>query len=78
MFPRVAAHAQRGAPLMFTSGTSQGEAIGSYHGEPLYHASLEPAEYQRLLSATGFQERAHVEQDPDCWEHTVWLVTYGG
>jgi SAM-dependent methyltransferase len=78
MFPRFAAHALPGAPLMFTSGNSQGEAIGSYHGEPLYHASLEPAEYRRLLAATGFQERAHVEQDPDCWEHTVWLVTYGG
>jgi hypothetical protein len=36
MFPRFAAHAATGAPLMFTSGTSHGEAIGSYHGEPLY------------------------------------------
>ena len=42
MFPRFAAHAQPGAPLMFTSGSEAGEAIGEWQGEPLYHASLEP------------------------------------
>jgi cyclopropane fatty-acyl-phospholipid synthase-like methyltransferase len=36
MFPRFAAHAKSGAPLLFTSGPAQGEAIGSYCGEPLY------------------------------------------
>src|SRR5215216_3405122 len=42
MFPRFAGHARPGAPLMFTSGTSEGVAMGSYRGEPLYHASLDP------------------------------------
>lgn len=78
MFPRVAAHAAPGAPLMFTSGPSYGEAIGSYRGEPLYHGSLDPAEYQRLLAANGFAILAHVADDPECGEHTVWLAQYQG
>lgn len=74
MFPRFAEHAGPGAPLLFTSGTSEGEAIGTYHGEPLYHASLEPAEYEALLAANGFVVRAHREEDPECGGHTVWLA----
>ncbi len=62
---------------MFTSGTSLGERIGSYCGEPLYHASLDAAEYEALLEANGFALRDHVVEDPECGAHTVWLATYG-
>jgi cyclopropane fatty-acyl-phospholipid synthase-like methyltransferase len=75
MFPRFAAHAEPGAPLMFTSGTSEGEAIGSWCNEPLYHASLDPAEYERLLASNGFRVREHVAEDAQCGHHTVWLAT---
>jgi cyclopropane fatty-acyl-phospholipid synthase-like methyltransferase len=75
MFARFAALAETGAPLLFTSGTSEGEAIGSYHGEPLYHASLDPAEYRELLATHGFVIRAHQLEDPKCGAHTVWLAT---
>jgi trans-aconitate methyltransferase len=76
MFERFARHAATGAALMFTSGPRAGEAIGTYHGEPLYHASLDPSEYESLLAANGFTARAYVADDPDCGEHTVWLATY--
>lgn len=76
MFPRFAAHAANGAPLMFTSGSAEGEAIGSYQREPLYHASLSPSEYERLLTANGFIVRAYVEDDATCGHHTVWLATF--
>ncbi|MFW6201086.1 MAG: class I SAM-dependent DNA methyltransferase [Gemmatimonadota bacterium] len=75
MFARFAAHARRGAPLMFTSGPAEGEAIGSYREEPLYHASLGPAEYEHLLAANGFVVRAYVAEDPECGDHTIWLAT---
>ena len=74
MFARFETHAAPGAALMFTSGPSDGEAIGSYRGEPLYHASLSPAEYRQLLTAHGFVVRAFVADDPDCGHHTVWLA----
>jgi hypothetical protein len=76
MFSRFAVHARPGAVLMFTSGTSEGEAIGSYCGEPLYHASLDPAEYRRLLGENGFSVLAHREEDPECGDHTIWLARH--
>ncbi len=74
MFPVFAAHAARGAALMFTSGPSFGEAIGVYQGEPLYHASLDPAEYRDLLSANGFEVVAYAPEDQSCSGHTIWLA----
>jgi SAM-dependent methyltransferase len=65
------------AALMFTSGGSHGEAIGSYRGEPLYHASLAPPEYRALLSSIGFRVVEHVVDDPACGGHTVWLAKAG-
>jgi 2-polyprenyl-3-methyl-5-hydroxy-6-metoxy-1,4-benzoquinol methylase len=75
MFRRFAEHANPGAPLMFTSGSAHGEAIGSYCGEPLYHASLDRSEYRRLLAAHGFSVVSYKEDDPECGQHTVWLAS---
>ena len=63
---------------MFTSGTAEGEAVGSYHGEPLYHGSLNPAEYEQLLLANGFTVLSYRATDPECGQHTVWLTQYRG
>jgi SAM-dependent methyltransferase len=76
IFARFAAHAAPGAALMFTTGPAEGESIGSCHGEPLYHASLAPGEYRRLLEQHGFALRAHEADDVACGNHTVWLATY--
>ena len=62
------------AALLFTSGPSHGEAVGSYRGEPLYHASLAEDEYRSLLRANGFVVVDHVAADPGCGGHTVWLA----
>ena len=78
MFPRFASHAAPGAPLMFTSGPQHGEATGSYCGEPLYHGSLDPAEYESLITTNGFDVLDYLANDPDCGEHTVWLAQYFG
>ncbi len=74
MFPIFRLHAASGAALMFTSGASHGVAIGTYHGEPLYHASLAPEEYRALLKENGFRVEAHVTEDPNCGRHTIWLA----
>ena len=74
MFPIFGRHSAPGAALLFSSGPGYGEAIGSYHGEPLYHASLSPAEYRELLAAHGFYVNAHMVEDPHCGGHTVWLA----
>ena len=74
MFEIFREHSAPGAALLFTSGPAYGEAIGSFEGEPLYHASLAPSEYESLLSAHGFQVAKHVAEDPDCGGHTIWLA----
>jgi 2-polyprenyl-3-methyl-5-hydroxy-6-metoxy-1,4-benzoquinol methylase len=74
MFARFAAHAAPGAPLMFTSGIEHGEAIGEWMGEPLYHGSLDAAEYEALLAANGFKTVAHEVRDPACGHSTIWLA----
>jgi SAM-dependent methyltransferase len=74
MFPVFGAHAAPGAPLLFSSGPRHGEAVGSYQGEPLYHASLDPAEYRSLLDTNGFSVVTFVPEDPTCGGHTVWLA----
>ncbi|GGC90999.1 methyltransferase [Chelatococcus reniformis] len=74
MFAVFRRHANAGAALMFTSGPSYGEAIGRLEGEPLFHASLDGAEYRTLLDAHGFAVVAHAVEDPECGGHTIWLA----
>ncbi|PKE28033.1 SAM-dependent methyltransferase [Rahnella sp. AA] len=68
-------HAKPAAALMFTSGPANGEAIGTFEGEALYHASLAPEEYRELFAQHGFREVNMVAEDPTCGGHTVWLAT---
>ncbi|CAD5295304.1 Methyltransferase domain-containing protein [Bosea sp. 62] len=74
MFPLFGEHAAEGAVLLFTSGPAHGEAIGNFEGEPLYHGSLDPAEYRALLDANGFAVVEHIVEDPNCGGHTIWLA----
>lgn len=74
MFPIFRRYAAPNAALMFTSGSAHGEAIGTYKGEPLYHASLDIEEYQLLLNQNGFEVVSHVVDDPTCGHHTIWLA----
>jgi SAM-dependent methyltransferase len=77
MFPIFRRHARAKAALMFTSGPSPGETIGTFQGEPLYHGSLDEAEYRSLLVQNGFEVVSYVVEDPDCVQHTVWLAQTG-
>ncbi len=76
MFAVFAAHAAPGAALMFTAGASEGEAIGSVEGEPVYHSSLAPEEYHDLLKQAGFGILDYRPEDPECGRHTIWLARF--
>ena len=78
MFCRFQAHAAPGAALMFTSGDTEGEAIGDLGGDRLYHGSLDPGEYRSLLDAAGFAVVTHVVKDPACGHRTIWLAEQQG
>ena len=78
MFQTLGRLAAPGAALLFTSGTTEGEVIGSFEGQPLYHGSLNTAEYRELLQENGFETIRHVESDPTCGGATIWLATQTG
>lgn len=74
MFPIFGRLAAPGAALMFTSGPVADVRIGSFEGEPLYHASLDGEEYRALLRDNGFEVLDYRAEDPDCGLHTIWLA----
>lgn len=77
MLATFAIHARPGTVLMFNTGPTHGEAIGSYRGDPLYHASLGAAEYRQLLSRNRFDVVEHSIEDPAAGGRTVWMARAG-
>lgn len=78
LFAVFARHLTPGGVLMFTSGDEDGERIGQWRGEPLYHASLSTAGYREQLTAAGFEVIDHAVGDYTRDEATVWLCRLGG
>lgn len=74
MFRIFAEHIAPAGVLMFNAGPSHGAALGSYRGDPLYHASLDPAEYDALLARFGFELIAHEIDDPAQGGRIFWLA----
>ncbi len=74
MFPLFGLHSQPGAVLMFTSGHDNGEAIGEFLGQPLYHSSLAHDEYHRLLKEQGYTVVKQITKDELCGGRTIWLA----
>jgi trans-aconitate methyltransferase len=74
MFGIFASHAMPAAILMFNGGPGHGEAMGSYRGDPLYHASLDAAEYKALLTKFGFELIEHSINDPAKGGRIFWLA----
>lgn len=78
MFKVFQSHTSPRAALMFTSGTEFGEVTGEFAGESIYYASLDNEEYRALLVEHGFSLIAHLEKDPSCGDHTIWLARRTG
>jgi SAM-dependent methyltransferase len=74
MFGIFALHAAPAAILMFNAGIDHGEAIGSYRGDALYHASLDASEYGALLAEFGFELIEHSINDPAKGGRIFWLA----
>jgi trans-aconitate methyltransferase len=74
MFPIFALHTAPGGILMFNAGSARGEAIGSYRGDPLYHASLDDAEYRDLLNGSGFELIEHIAGGLSKGGRIAWIA----
>jgi 2-polyprenyl-3-methyl-5-hydroxy-6-metoxy-1,4-benzoquinol methylase len=62
--------------LMFTSGHTQGEVWSDNGGQILYHASLAPEEYEKLLIEHNFDVIRYTLEDKECGNACVWLARY--
>ncbi|MEM6383637.1 MAG: class I SAM-dependent methyltransferase [Pseudomonadota bacterium] len=73
--PRLAEHVAPGGAMMLTVGPKDCEGSGTVEGEAGYHASLDPAEYESLLTRSGFSDIRFVKEDPECDFHSVVLAS---
>lgn len=76
--PRLARHLAPSGVLLLTVGPEDSEVGGHVGGEPIYHASLAPSEYRRLLAEHGLTVTRFVAEDPDCDCQTVLLARKTG
>jgi SAM-dependent methyltransferase len=73
-----ARHLRPGGVLMFIGGPERGVVLGEWMDQPLYHASLEPAEYRAGLEQAGLVEIEEVALTSDRDEGArVWTARRG-
>ena len=74
VLPKLANLVKPGGPLMITTGTGDGEALGQVAGQPVYHASLTTESYTDILEHNGCTVQRVTLTDPDCQQHSVLLA----
>lgn len=68
-------HLKSGGVLMITIGDKAGEVLGAVNGQQVYHASLAPDEYRKILKSAGFKTVRMVLRDANCSQHSVLLAS---
>ena len=72
--PKIARHLLPGGAIMLTVGPEEGEVAGRVGDDPVYHASLSPREYDKVLSNEGLEIVNFTAEDPDCYGMTILLA----
>lgn len=67
-------HLEPKGSVLLTVGPDAGEAEGRVGGEPVYHASLSPADYAACLEANGMRLTGFLAEDPETDSHTVLMA----
>lgn len=71
---RMAGHLIAGGSLLLTVGPVAGETTGTVGGKPVYHASLSPADYARILENNGLRLTGFLAEDPETNQHSVLMA----
>ena len=71
---RMAKHLEQGGSVLLTVGHKAGEVSGTVGGEPVYHASLSPAEYAICLEQNGLRLTGFLAEDPETNNHSVLMA----
>lgn len=72
--PIIAKHLNPNGALLLTVGPEDGEVTGHVGGDPIYHASLSPAEYGDILATLSIEIRKFTPNDPECDGSTLLLA----
>ena len=60
--------------LLLTVGPSEGEVTGTVAGKKVYHASLSPQEYEKILNDNDLEILSFKLNDPDCHGFSVLVA----
>lgn len=71
---RFARHLAPKGSLLLTVGPEAGVREGQVGGEPVYHASLSPAEYATCLETNGLRLTGFLAEDPETDRHSVLMA----
>ena len=72
--PRLLRCGAAGAVVLFNAGCAEGEAIGRWRGEDLYHASLSPEAYRVILEDAGYEIITTTTDTDVAAKAGVWLA----
>lgn len=75
VLPKLATCVDRGGSMLLTIGPDAGEVIGEINGEQVYHASLAPCDYEKILRRAGFQSVEFVFNDSGCGGRSIVLAS---
>ncbi|MEM1428190.1 MAG: class I SAM-dependent methyltransferase [Pseudomonadota bacterium] len=71
---QMARHLEPHGAALLTVGPEAGEVEGRVGGEPVYHASLSPAEYAACLEENGMRLTGFLAEDPETDRHSVLMA----
>lgn len=71
---RMGGHLKPGGSLLLTVGPEAGEATGRVGAQPVYHASLSPAQYATCLENNGLRLTGYLAEDPETDKHSVLMA----
>ncbi len=74
LLPMLASATRPGGAILLTVGFGEGEVTGHVDGETVYHASLEPTEYEQILRDAGFAQFIFQREDPACMGRSLVLA----
>ncbi|MFK7824614.1 MAG: class I SAM-dependent methyltransferase [Oligoflexales bacterium] len=74
VLPLFSKHLNSKGILLVTVGPKDGEVFGHVCGEKVYHSSLDPAEYRRILENHGINIVEFAIEDPSCDFATIILA----
>ncbi|WP_374145372.1 trans-aconitate 2-methyltransferase [Sphingomonas sp. 28-63-12] len=74
LIERIGAWLAPGGRALFNTSPIKGTETGTFQGQPLFHAGLEPHEYREAFARAEVAEIDYRPDDPGCGGRSIWYV----